>query len=67
MAEYRVWMLDGAGTYAAEGFPELDCVVVACGDEDDTTLVVLRYGHRAKVARGVVFRSAIVGVSWRPP
>jgi len=60
-------MLDSAGTYAAEGFPELDCVVVARGDEDDTALVVLRHGHRAKVARGIVFRRAIVGIPRRPP
>jgi len=60
-------MLDSPGTYAAEGFPEFDCVVVACGDEDDATLVVLRHWHGAKVAGGVELRSAIVSVSRRPP
>lgn len=59
-------MLDSAGTDAAEGFPEFDCVVVACGDEDDAALVVLRHGHGAEVAGGIVFRRSVVGVSRRP-
>jgi hypothetical protein len=59
-------MLDCSGAYATEGFPEFDCVVVACGDEDDAALVVLRHGHGAQVAGGVVFGGPIVGVSRRP-
>jgi hypothetical protein len=58
-------MLDGAGTYSTEGFPEFDCMIVACSDEDYTALVVLGSWHRSERARGrsgVVVCCSIVGI-----
>ena len=66
MGEYGIGMLNGSRTYSAQGLPELNGMVVTGSDEDDSTLVVLRHGHGAKVAGGIVFRSPIVGVSRWP-
>lgn len=61
-------MLDGPGTYSTEGFPEFDCMIVACSDEDYTALIVLGSWHgpeRARRGGRVVVCGGIIGILWR--